>query len=53
MWTKYIVCPTQSRLDFNAVEQAFLITIEQLFAPFGMGRKTQAFVPAQFRNTIK
>ena len=52
VWTKYIVCPVRSRLDFDAVERGFLETIEQLFAPFGVGQMTAAFVPAPFRNPI-
>lgn len=52
IWTKYIACPVQSRLDFETVERGFIEVIESIFAPFGLGRGTDAFVPVQYRNPI-
>jgi len=52
IWNKYIICPKQSRLDFDFVIQNFKRSIEELFEPFTLGYRQLAYFPARLRNPI-
>jgi len=52
IWNKYIICPKQSRLDFDFVLNNFKSSIEELFGTLSVGRSQLAFFPAKIRNPI-
>lgn len=52
-WDKYIVCPMNSRFDFERVPEAFATAIEGIFGtalPRRLGH--DPFFPAEYRNLI-
>ncbi|MEM7006686.1 MAG: nucleotidyl transferase AbiEii/AbiGii toxin family protein [Pseudomonadota bacterium] len=52
-WNKYIVCPAQSRLDFDKVEGIYAKFIDSIFATTGFSdRVSDAFFPAELRNVF-
>jgi len=52
IWNKYIICPKQSRLDFDEVLSRFKQGIEELFGSFALGYAQLAYFPAKLRNPI-
>jgi predicted nucleotidyltransferase component of viral defense system len=52
IWNKYIICPKQSRLDFDETLSRFKEGIEDLFASFPTGFGHLAYFPANLRNPI-
>lgn len=53
IWSRYIVCPKESVIDFTAATRYFAENIELLFGRFPLDRYGQfAFFPSNFRNTI-
>lgn len=52
-WEKYIVCPVQSRLDFDEAEGVYEKFINSVFDTLSFGdRVSEAFFPADLRNVI-
>jgi len=52
-WEKYIVCPIQSRINFDEGISKFRAFIEEIFAITGRGDDiSAAFFPAELRNLI-
>ena len=52
-WRKYIICPTQSLLDFDAAVQQFRSFVAELFAPYGAATYGRfAYFPSELRNPI-
>lgn len=51
-WDKYIVCPVQSRLDFDKAQTIYASFIENIFDMVGAGSNfvSDAFFPAGLRN---
>lgn len=50
-WEKYIVCPVQSRLDFDKVQSVYSGFIDSIFEMAGGGSwVSDAFFPAELRN---
>tara|TARA_R110000851_G_scaffold265038_1_gene417575 strand:- start:337 stop:1734 length:1398 start_codon:yes stop_codon:yes gene_type:complete len=50
-WNKYIVCPAQSKIDFESVEDIYSNFISSIFATTGLAdRISDAFFPAELRN---
>jgi len=52
IWNKFIICPRQSRLDFDFVIKNFKQSIEELFGTFSLGYQQLAYFPARLRNPI-
>ena len=53
LWTKYLVCPRQSIIDFDVAIENFRRSIGELFGEFRVDYGGQlAFYPARFRNPI-
>lgn len=53
-WEKYIVCPVQSRLDFEKARSVYAEFVDSVFAMAGGGatRVSDAFFPAELRNVF-
>jgi predicted nucleotidyltransferase component of viral defense system len=51
-WTKYIVCPTRSLIDFEAAEGAFQTLINEIFGPRHDTQFVGGFFPASIRTPI-
>ena len=52
-WQKYIVCPVQSRLEFDRAADVYTDFIESIFGATGFGdRISDAFFPAELRNVF-
>lgn len=50
-WNKYIVCPAQSRINFDKVEGVYSDFIDSIFSTTGLAdRISNAFFPAEQRN---
>jgi len=52
IWNRYIVCPLESRFDFDTVEGVFKNTINSLFEQFDVSRQISSFVKSEHRNPI-
>jgi predicted nucleotidyltransferase component of viral defense system len=53
IWTKYIVCPKQSLIEFDTALGRFKESVEALFGQFRIDRYGEiAFFPSHFRNPI-
>lgn len=52
IWNKYIICPKQSRLDFDFALNSFKQSIEDIFGAFAIGYGQLAYFPARLRNPI-
>lgn len=53
-WEKYIVCPVQSRLDFDRAQSVYSGFIDSIFEMVGGGAHlvSDAFFPAELRNAF-
>lgn len=52
-WTKFLVCPKQSLLDFDFALESFKKSVEELFGHFHLDHYGMvAFFPSRFRNPI-
>jgi len=53
LWNKFLVCPKQSIIDFDAAIHAFKENVESLFGQFTAGFRGQLeFFPSRLRNPI-
>lgn len=53
VWNKYIVCPAESRFDFDRVAEGFRSVIDLIFGDAqARGFGPDPFYPAEFRNLI-
>jgi predicted nucleotidyltransferase component of viral defense system len=52
LWTKYIVCPIASRIDFTVASDAFRGMIETIFGTIPISQRQVEFFPAALRNPI-
>ncbi|MFC5584857.1 nucleotidyl transferase AbiEii/AbiGii toxin family protein [Nitratireductor kimnyeongensis] len=53
VWNKYIVCPVESRFDFDRVAEGFRSAIDLIFGDVQpRGFEPDPFYPAEFRNLI-
>ncbi|MCB9947266.1 MAG: nucleotidyl transferase AbiEii/AbiGii toxin family protein [Rhodospirillaceae bacterium] len=52
-WNRYIVCPIQSRLEFDRAEGIYTSFIDSIFEATGMAHLvSDAFFPAELRNVF-
>jgi predicted nucleotidyltransferase component of viral defense system len=51
-WSKYIVCPVRSMLDFGAASTAFEKLINDLFENVSINQRRGQFFPSSLRNPI-
>lgn len=52
LWTRHIVCPIASRIDFGAAAAAFGQLIETVFGTVTVSQRQGEFFPAALRNPI-
>ncbi len=52
LWNRYIICPKQSRLDFDFAINSFKRSVEDIFGAFAIGYGRLAYFPARLRNPI-
>ncbi len=52
VWTKYIICPKISRVDFDTVLAQFTQNIQELFGNFPIGYAALAYFPSHLRNAV-
>jgi len=52
-WQRYIVCPAQTKMDFDKAEGVYTKFITEIFDSLGVSSfASQAFYPAELRNKI-
>jgi len=52
LWSKYIVCPVRTMLDFGSAAAAFQKLIADLFANIAVNQRPVQFFPSSLRNPI-
>lgn len=52
LWDEYLVCPKESRIEFDLAVQSFRTLVDQLFGDMPRRHSEAAFYPWQLRNVI-